>query len=246
MNQPASVLKRAIEWASALLLLGGIVVGALWIATAEVQPRPWPRGETALPSPSTPSEPWTPSPVMPSPSPSPSPLPSPTPTPSPTASPTGAPTEPPRTPTPSPSRTPCRPPADWVPYRVQPGDTAFRLATLAGIPLPRFLEANCLRHPALFIGQRVYLPVNLPTPTPNPTPCGPPPDWVLYTVQPGETLYRLAVRFQVPLALLMHANCLTTPALSAGQRLYVPPGTPTPAPSPIPGESPTVTPEATP
>jgi LysM repeat protein len=125
---------------------------------------------------------------------------------------------------------------------VQPGDTAYRLATRSGISVSRFLEANCLRHPALFIGQRVYLPVRLPTPTPNPTPCGPPADWVLYTVQPGETLYRLSVRFGVPLSDLMQANCLTALSLSAGQRLYVPPSpTPTVTPDVTPAPSPTPT-----
>lgn len=232
--------KSSLEQILALLLLGWIVIGALWTATAEIRPRPLEPGHGRTPqAPVTPEQVVTlsipPTPTRPLPSPSPTPLPTPSASPTPSAQ--------AATPLPSPTRTPCRPPADWIPYRVQPGDTAFRLATLAGISLPRFLEANCLRGPALFIGQRVYLPVRLPTPTPNPTPCGPPSDWVLYTVQPGETLYRLATRFQVPLYLLMHANCLTSPGLTAGQRLYVPPqGTPMATGTPIPTETPTASP----
>lgn len=235
----------------ALLLLGWILIGALWTAAAEIRPRPLGSGRGPSPPARATQGPAAMTAIPPSPIPSsPSPVPSPTPSPPRSPSPQAA------TPLPSPTRTPCRPPADWIPYRVQPGDTAFRLATLAGISLPRFLEANCLRGPALFIGQRVYLPVRLPTPTPNLTPCGPPSDWVLYTVQPGETLYRLAVRFQVPLYLLLQANCLTSPTLTAGQRLYVPPlGTPTatlppppppPPPPPSPSPSPTATPTLTP
>ncbi len=227
-------------WALALLLLGGMTIGALWTAAAEVRPRPLPRGPTALPSP-----PFEPSPTAAAAVPSPTALPpSPSPTfpPSPTFRALPTPAEAIPTAAPSPTPTPCRPPRDWFPYEVQPGDTAFRLARAAGISLSRFLEANCLRRPALFIGQRVYLPVPLPTPTPNPTPCGPPPDWVPYTVQPGETLYRLAARFQVPLDRLMHANCLTHPALRPGQRLYVPPAPPTATPSPTLAPTPTGTP----
>ncbi|MBO9363208.1 MAG: LysM peptidoglycan-binding domain-containing protein, partial [Thermoflexus sp.] len=230
----------------ALIGLGILILGALWMAAVEGWPRPAavPRatspsplslleGRTATPTASGPVETPTPSPaffpIPASPTPSPSPAlfgtPEETLTPALFATPTGTGTP----------RAQCRPPPDWIPYRVQPGDTAYRLATLAGISVPRFLEANCLRRPALFIGQRVYLPVRLPTPTPNPTPCGPPTDWVLYTVQPGETLYRLSVRFGVPLSDLMQANCLTTLSLSAGQRLYVPP-------SPTPTGTPDVTP----
>ncbi len=222
---------QTFGWALALLILGGMVIGALWTAAAEVRPRPFRSGQpAALRSPQLESPP-TAAPAAPSPT---APLPSlsPTFTPSPTLPAIPTPVGVTPTATPRPTPTPCRPPRDWVPYQVQPGDTAFRLASQAGIPLSRFLEANCLRRPVLFIGQRVYLPVPLPTPTPNPTPCGPPPDWVPYTVQPGETLYRLAARFQVPLDQLMHANCLTSPALRPGQRLYVP------SPAPVPTETP--------
>ncbi len=246
-SENISSWKITFERALALLLLGWILIGALWTAAEETRPRPLGSGQGTSPQVRATQGPVTATPMPLSPTPLP-----PSPTPSPTALPTLTALAQTPTPLPSPTRTPCRPPADWIPYRVQPGDTAFRLATLAGISLPRFLEANCLRGPALFIGQRVYLPVHLPTPTPNLTPCGPPSDWVLYTVQPGETLYRLAVRFQVPLYLLMQANCLTSPALTAGQRLYVPPmGTPTatpppPPPPPPPPSSPPPSPTATP
>jgi len=239
---PASSWKTILERALGLLLLGWILIGALWTAAAEMRPRPLGGARSpGLPTRQATLEPTATSPIPTSPTSPPSPtLP-------PVALSTPSPSGPTATPLPSPTRTPCRPPEDWIPYRVQPGDTAFRLATLAGISLPRFLEANCLRGPALFIGQRVYLPVRLPTPTPNLTPCGPPSEWVLYTVQPGETLYRLAVRFQVPLYLLMQANCLTSPALTAGQRLYVPPlGTPTATrPPPPPTETPSPSPSPT-
>ena len=247
-------LREAVGGGLALALMGLLMLGALWTAMAEGRPRPLPRP----PSPTVVAVGIL---IRP-------PFPTSPPSPTPTVSP--GPALVPRTASATPTATAvpvCRPPADWIPYRVQPGDTAFRLATRAGISLFRFLAANCLQSPALFIGQRVYLPVALPPPTPNPTPCGPPADWVPYTVQAGDTLYRLSVRFRVPLSVLMQANCLTTPALTVGQRLYVPPPeatptaapppppppppplpTETPAPSPTaaPTETPTATPTATP
>ncbi|MCS7251063.1 MAG: LysM peptidoglycan-binding domain-containing protein [Anaerolineae bacterium] len=255
-SEIASSCKSPYRLIPAFWLFISLLIGALWTAAVEIRIRPLGSGGSGRAI--TPSQLAIQPPVITA-------LPLPLPTPSPSTSPSLLPTpfSTPlaqlATPMSIPTSTPCRPPADWIPYRVQPGDTAFRLAALAGISLPRFLEANCLRRPALFIGQRVYLPVRLPTPTPNLTPCGPPADWILYTVQPGETLYRLSVRFQVPLYLLMQANCLSSPTLAAGQRLYVPPlGTPTftplpspppppplPAPSPSPTATPTMTPEPT-
>lgn len=224
-------LREAVGGGLALALMGLLMLGALWTAMAEGRPRPLPRP----PSPTVVAVGIL---IRP-------PFPTSPPSPTPTVSP--GPALVPRTASATPTATAvpvCRPPADWIPYRVQPGDTAFRLATRAGISLSRFLAANCLRSPALFIGQRVYLPVALPPPTPNPTPCGPPADWVPYTVQAGDTLYRLSVRFRVPLSVLMQANCLTTPALTVGQRLYVPP--PEATPTAAPTETPTATPTATP
>ncbi|MCS7259150.1 MAG: LysM peptidoglycan-binding domain-containing protein, partial [Anaerolineae bacterium] len=97
----------------------------------------------------------------------------------------------------------------------------------------------------------------------TPTPAGP----VLYTVQAGDTLSSIAMRFQVSLKDLMRANGLDNPDyLMLGQQLIIPVGglpvlTPTftsPPPSPVaplpfepptplpPGASPPIIPAATP
>lgn len=56
-----------------------------------------------------------------------------------------------------------------------------------------------------------------------------PADWSPYTVQPGDTLSELVAQAGVSQAIVLQANCLTSPELLAGQALYLPP-TPTPGP----------------
>ena len=148
--------------------------------------------------------------------------------------PPGSPT--PTTPTPTASPTPCpSPPAGWVPYTVQPGDTLSELAMLAGVTQEQVLEVNCLTSSELMGGQVLFLP-----PLPTPTPCGTvPAGWVPYTVQPGDTLFRLASLAGVSQDEVMQVNCLASRELIAGQSLYLPPlpkPTPTPCvPSPLAG-----------
>lgn len=58
--------------------------------------------------------------------------------------------------------------------------------------------------------------------------CGPPSGWVTYTVQAGENLFRIGLRYGQNVNQMMQANCLDSSQVSAGQTLYVPPVTPKP------------------
>lgn len=87
------------------------------------------------------------------------------------------------------------------------------------------------------------LPTTTSTVAPSPTP-------VTYTVQPGDTLFDIAIRLGIPLDGLMAANGLTDPdALAVGQVLVVPSleelssGTASATPHPAPGSA---TPNASP
>ncbi|HVM72144.1 MAG TPA: LysM peptidoglycan-binding domain-containing protein [Anaerolineales bacterium] len=63
-------------------------------------------------------------------------------------------------------------------------------------------------------------------------PCGAPAGWVVYYVQPGDSLYRISVIYGVTVAELQRANCLgSSTTLHTGQTLYVPPWAPI-APTP--------------
>jgi LysM repeat protein len=164
--------------------------------------------------------------------PSPSPLP-PSPS-SPDVTPTQQPTaEPTTTPEPQPSATPevilesCTPPSGWVPYTVRLGDTLFSLSRQSGVSLDEVREANCLSSDVLYPGSVLYLRTAPVQPMPG---CGPPMDWVLYTVQRGDTLYSLATRRGATVSEVLFANCLTSVSISAGMGLYLPSVS-----SPVPG-----------
>jgi LysM repeat protein len=152
--------------------------------------------------------------------------------------------------------TPCEVPQGWIAYTVREGDTFQSLARLSQTNPQGLLQGNCLSEAGdLEAGMVLYLPaVAQVTPTPAYV-CGPPPGWPLVTVQPGETLYALSLRYGVTVNALRSANCLVGDLIKAGDRLYVPrrivvPPTLPPTiiwwtPVPPDTETPTVTPTAT-
>ncbi len=53
--------------------------------------------------------------------------------------------------------------------------------------------------------------------------CGPPPGWVQYTVQSGDNLYRISLKFRTSVATLKSANCMgNSTVIVTGERLWVP------------------------
>jgi LysM repeat protein len=68
-----------------------------------------------------------------------------------------------------------------------------------------------------------------------PANCQIPSGWQQITVQPGETLDMLAVRYRFPAVDLQRANCLSTPNLISGTKIYVPPVAPNTSAACVPG-----------
>ncbi len=126
----------------------------------------------------------------------------------------------------------CTPPYGWVGYTIQVGDTLNDLAYRYQTSVSQLMQANCLDNPVVYPGQVIFLPPVFFTPTPPPPPpCGPPPGWVQYVVQPGDTLNSLAARTNTTVYAIAQASCLTRNVIHAGQVVWLPYLPPPPAPT---------------
>lgn len=126
---------------------------------------------------------------------------------------------------PPPSQTPlppnnCLPPAGWIPILVGPGDTLASLAAQYQITPAQLTAANCLFTSGLVPGYNIYVP---PLPTSLAIPCGPFPGWKEdYVVQPGDTLFHIALQYGTSVNNLRTANCKAGSVIFAGELLWVP------------------------
>ena len=167
-------------------------------------------------------------------------------TPTPTAAPatstaTVSATASPLPPTDTPSATPLPPtdtPEPPSPTTAPPTDTPVPLPpTFTPTPFEIIVTATPLPEPPTSAA-----------PAGTPGVCQPPPSWVAYSVQPGDTLDRLATRTDATVFELQQVNCLETLNLRVNQTIFLPfvPPTPTvtwtPTPTSPPGPTPTRTP----
>ncbi len=134
-------------------------------------------------------------------------------------------------------------------YIVRLGDTLFKIAQRFNLTTRQLAEANGITNPALiYEGQSLTIPgVTSSEATPVPAqattvPTASPTVSGTYTVQVGDTLFKIAVRFKTTTAALISLNNLSNPnIIYVGQTLKVPaegetvlPATP--APTPLPGQ----------
>ena len=140
-----------------------------------------------------------------------------------------------------PTATPvCTHPSGWMQVTTQVGDTLAGLAQEYGSNEQDLMKYNCLVGRTLAPASLLYvpaLPAASPTavppteapPTAQPSPqesqpkCGPPHGWVLYTIQPGDTLYWISLVTGTSVNSLQSANCLGgSTTIRTGQQLWVP------------------------
>lgn len=139
------------------------------------------------------------------------PLPVPTPTPEvvpPGAAPTPA-VQPPETPATA---------AGETTYVVQPGDRLFRIALRFGVDYRALAAYNNILNPdRIYPGQVL----RIPQPGVSPTPSAP--GEILYTVQPGDNLFRIALRYNMNYLYLAAYNNIANPhQIRVGQVIRIP------------------------
>ena len=133
----------------------------------------------------------------------------------------------PDTPEPAETETPVPTPEDTpepttITYEVRPGDTLSTIADKFGTEIQRIREMNLLTTDALQVGQVLRMPYvpGVTTPEGLPTPTAEP---FQYTVQQGDTLLSIALRFDTSLNQIMEMNGLRDEhSLNVGQNLLIP------------------------
>lgn len=117
-------------------------------------------------------------------------------------------------------------------YTVQAGDNLFRIALRANLTADTLAQYNgILNAHRIFVGQQIRIPAANVIPTqPQPVPAQPinpnptiPSNYVLHTVQAGENVFRIGLRYNITVDILAAANGLFNPNLIyVGQQLIIP------------------------
>lgn len=122
--------------------------------------------------------------------------------------------------------------ADQGTYIVQPGDTLSSIAQQYGVTVQAIVAANNLANPNFItVGQELIIPdptsASSPAITPRPTATGAAAGpSTTYTVQSGDSLFKIAIQFGVTVQAIVDANGLANANfIVVGQELIIPGGT---------------------
>lgn len=114
-------------------------------------------------------------------------------------------------------------------YTVQPGDTLSGIAARFGVTVDAIIAANSLPSRSTIYVNQV---LTIPSPGSNAPQSVPPSSQTTYTVQPGDALSIIAVRYGTTTDALMRANGLTSTNIYAGQVLLIVPAASPALPAP--------------
>lgn len=105
------------------------------------------------------------------------------------------------------------PSTSTVTYTVRPGDTLYRIAGTYGTTVSAIVAANNIANPDLIYPGQVLVIPSTTTPTTQ----------IRYVVVPGDTLYRIALRYDTTVSAIVLANNIANPDLIyPGQVLIIP------------------------
>jgi LysM repeat protein len=120
---------------------------------------------------------------------------------------------------------PYTPPEGADVYVVQPGDSLWSVAKKFNITVEELKAANNLTTNLLSVGQILKIPTVQPEPVPG--------EYIVYTVQAGDSLYSIAQRYNTTVDNLISYNNLSTTSLKIGQQLLIPTTTVPPVTPPV-------------
>ena len=103
-------------------------------------------------------------------------------------------------------------------YVVQNGDSLYKIAQKYNTTVNELKSLNNLSSDALMIGQTLKIPTN----TSNSTTSG---NNITYIVQSGDSLYKIAQRYNTTVNAIKRLNGLSSDNLSVGQQLLIPSST---------------------
>ncbi len=111
-------------------------------------------------------------------------------------------------------------------YTVQVGDNLFRIALNHKVSVDALAQANGITNPAfIYVGQVLKIPGGATTPATPAAPATPAPSSgeTVHYVQPGENLFRIALRYNFDFYYLARYNGINNPALIyVGQPIRIP------------------------
>ena len=118
---------------------------------------------------------------------------------------------------------------------VAPGENLFRISLKYGVTVEAIQAANGLTSNLIYVGQVLIIPdPGAPPAAPAETqpaaappaaaPAAAPPAAGVHIVQPGETLFRIGLKYNVSWTAIQAANGLVGTSIYAGQRLVIPSG----------------------
>jgi LysM repeat protein len=107
-------------------------------------------------------------------------------------------------------------------YVVRWGDTLSSIATQFGVTVEAIKAANSLTGDIIVVGQKLVIPS---TTAPSPGTPGIPGATIIHIVQPGENLFRIALRYNTTVEAISQANGISNPwFIYVGQQLTIPVG----------------------